>query len=503
MHLATPNRPEQPDETQRLVEPAADGVSVTIARRYVVDFQAPLGQGGMAMVYRGRDLKTRRDVALKTLRAEYRDNPETRARFRQEIRRMAFLDHPNVAKVFDLLDEGEAPWAVLEFVPGRSLKDEIAERGALPPADVAELLDQIAAALDHVHDRNLVHLDIKPQNLLLTPDGLVKLIDFGLAQPAGSTQELIGGTTFGTAAYLSPEQAAGQPVERSADVYALGCVVYELLTGQPPFLAESQSEIKNDVIRAHIERDPAAPSKVRRDLGLTSGVDEVVLWALAKNPAERFTGAVTFANIFRGAVDSMGAERGAKIDPIGLDEVPWGAPVEKPRPVQTPTRLSQPALSRTVVHSDGRRPLHNQVYRLGGRVARSAGWLRSGLWRLTAAVALANLLLALGILSQDGPDGLLGREPRLEAGAEVQVVVVELLVRDDPGTSSVAIAVLADGAEIEVTGEATAIEGMDWWPVRFEQDDATVTGYVWSGGISADESPGLISGIRELFERLS
>lgn len=136
MQLATANRPEQPDKSEGLVEPAADGASVTIARRYVVDLQAPLGQGGMAMVYRGRDLKTRRDVALKTLRAEYRDNPETRARFRQEIRRMAFLDHPNVAKVFDLLDEGEAPWAVLEFVPGRSLKEEIASRGALPPADV-------------------------------------------------------------------------------------------------------------------------------------------------------------------------------------------------------------------------------------------------------------------------------------------------------------------------------------------------------------------------------
>lgn len=503
MQLATTNRPELPDETERLVEPAADGASVTIARRYVVDLQAPLGQGGMAMVYRGRDLKTRRDVALKTLRAEYRDNPETRARFRQEIRRMAFLDHPNVAKVFDLLDEGEAPWAVLEFVPGRSLKEEIADRGALPPADVAELLDQIAAALEHVHDRKLVHLDIKPQNLLLTPDGLVKLIDFGLAQPAGSTQELIGGTTFGTAAYLSPEQAAGEPVERSADVYALGCVVYELLTGQPPFLAESQSEIKNDVIRAHIERDPVAPSKARRDLGLTAGLDEVVLWALAKNPAERFTGAVTFANIFRGAVDSMGAERGTRVDPIGLDEVPWGAPAEKPRLVQPATRLLQPALSRTVVHADGRRPLHSQVYRLGGRVARRTGWLRSGLWRLTAAVALANLLLALGILSQDGPDGLLGREPRLEAGADAQVVVDELLVRDDPGTSAVAIAVLADGADLEVTGEATSSEGMDWWPVRFEQDDATVTGYVWSGGISADHSPGLIGGVRELFERIS
>ncbi len=503
MQLATPNRPNQPDEPEQPVDSASDGASVTIARRYTVDLQAPLGQGGMAIVYRGRDLKTRRDVALKTLRAEYRDNPETRARFRQEIRRMAFLDHPNVGKVYDLLDDGESPWAVLEYIPGRSVKDVIADRGALPPAEVADLLDQIAAALEHVHERKLVHLDVKPQNLLLTPDGLIKLIDFGLAQPAGSTQELIGGTTFGTAAYLSPEQAAGDPVERSADVYALGCVVYELLTGQPPFLAESQSEIKNDVIRAHIERDPVPPSKARRDLGLTTGIDEVVLWALAKNPTERFTGTVTFANIFRGAVDAMGGERGSKTAPIGLDEVPWGAPAEKHRPVPPPTRLSPPAQSRTVVHADGRRPLHTQVYRLGGRAARRTGWLRSGLWRLTAAVALANVLLALGILSQDGPDGLLGREPQLEAGADARVVVEELQVREDPGTSAASIALLTEGTEIEITGEVTVIEGMAWWPVRFDQEGSIVTGYVWSGGITAEDNPGLFGGIRELIERLS
>lgn len=506
MQLATPNRPDQsnePDESARTEETAGDGASVTVARRYTVDLQHPLGQGGMAMVYRGRDLKTRRDVALKTLRAEYRDNPETRSRFRQEIRRMAFLDHPNIGKVYDLLEEGDAPWAVLEFIPGRSLKDVIADRGALPPDEVADLLDQIASALEHVHERKLVHLDVKPQNLLLTPDGLVKLIDFGLTQPAGSAQELIGGTTFGTAAYLSPEQAAGEPVERTADVYALGCVVYELLTGQPPFLAESQGEIKNDVIRAHIEREPVPPSKVRRDLGLTTGIDEVVLWALAKSPEERFTGSVTFANIFRGAVDATGAERGTRRDPLGLDEVPWGAPAEKPRPVPPPTRMSPPAQSRTVVHADGRRPLRAQVYRFGGRVARRTAWLRSGLWRLTAAVALANLLLALGLLSQEGPDGLLGRDRRLESGMDARVVVEDLLVREAPGSSATAIAVLADGAELELTGAATSAEGLAWWPVRLEQDGAPVTGYVWSGGIAPDDSPGLVGGIRELVERLS
>jgi len=481
--------------------------TVVIDRRYSVDLTTPLGQGGMAVVYRGRDLKTRRDIALKTLRLEYRNNPETRARFRQEIRRMAFLDHPNVAKVYDLLDEGDAPWAVLEFVPGRSLKDLIIERPGLAPDEVAALLDQIAAALDHVHASKLVHLDVKPQNLLLTPDGDVKLIDFGLAQPAGSTQELIGGTTFGTAAYLSPEQAAGDPVDRAADVYALGCVVYELLTGQPPFLAESPGEIKNDVIRAHIERDPVPPSVARSDLGLTPGLDEVVLWALAKNPAERFATASTFARVFRGAVDAMGAETAGSTLPIGLEDVPWGAPAEIPAAMPS-RRDDRPLTSRSIVRPEGDRPaggrpLHRRVYRLGGRVVRRSAWLRGGLWRLTAVVALANLLLGLGILAQDGPDGLLGRDPRLASGGSAQVVVEDLLVRESAGTTSTALAVLPAGADLDLTGDSTTSEGIRWWPVRLEQDGQVISGYVWADGIAPDEDSGLLDGVRDLVGRVT
>lgn len=455
----------------------------------------------MALVYRGRDLKARRDVAIKTLRTEYRDKPENWARFRQEIRRMAFLDHPNVAKVFDLVDEGGAPWAVMEFVDGPSLKDIVLERGALPPEEVADLLDQIAAGLDYVHAQKFVHLDVKPQNLLRTSSGVVKLIDFGLTQPAGSTQELIGGTTFGTAAYLSPEQAAGEPVARSADIYSLGCVVYELLTGQPPFVAASESAIKNDVIRAHIERPPEPPSRARPDLDLTPSIDEVVLWALAKAPSERFSDALTFANVFRGAVDAMSAERGHVGMPIGLDDVPWGTPAQSPPPAFAPTRVSRSTAARTAGQAGGRGPIHHQAYRLGGRAVRRTGGLRGVLWRLTAIIALANLLLGLGVLAQRGPDGLIGRSPRLEAGATAQVSVDDLLVREGPGTEAVPVAVLRDGAEVSVTGDPTIVEGRSWWPVRFNEDGASVVGYVWDGGIVPADDPGLIGGIRLLFER--
>jgi len=266
-----------------------------VAGHYEVDLDAPLGAGGMAVVYRGRDLRTRREVALKTLRREYLQDPDTRARFRREARTMAFLAHRNVIKVYDLFEDDDAPWAVMEFAPGRSLKDEIAARGPYSVEETARLLEQIGSALDHLHGRGLVHLDVKPQNLIVDTDLSIKLIDFGLAQRAGSPQEMIGGSAFGTAAYLSPEQACGDPVGFATDVYALGCVVYEMLTGQPPFGADATSQLKDDVIRAHIEQNPAPPSSISSQ---PDWVDEVVLTALAKRPQDRYPDCASFVATF-------------------------------------------------------------------------------------------------------------------------------------------------------------------------------------------------------------
>jgi serine/threonine-protein kinase len=184
---------EPPAPPRAVPGAAAVGSATTIAGRYEIDLETPLGVGGMALVYRGKDLRTRRDVAVKTLRPEYRREPETRARFRREARLLAFLAHPNVVRVFDFVEDRGASWVVLEHVTGRSLKDLIAERGPFPPADAARLIEQTASALGHLHARGLVHLDVKPQNLLLTDDRRLKLIDFGLAQPAGQPQEAIGG----------------------------------------------------------------------------------------------------------------------------------------------------------------------------------------------------------------------------------------------------------------------------------------------------------------------
>ncbi|MBA2753516.1 MAG: serine/threonine protein kinase, partial [Chloroflexia bacterium] len=202
---------------------------VIVNGRYEVDLDDVLGSGGMAVVYRGRDLRTRRGVAMRTLRTEYRQDPALRARFRDETRLQAFAAHQNIARVFDFYQDRDACWAVHELVDGRSLRALLDGQGVFAPADVTNVLDQVADALADLHGRGVVHLDVNPRNVLVTPQGTVKLIDFGLAQTAGTVQEAIGGVTFGTAAYLSPEQAAGEPLGAAADIYALGCVVYELL----------------------------------------------------------------------------------------------------------------------------------------------------------------------------------------------------------------------------------------------------------------------------------
>jgi serine/threonine-protein kinase len=444
-----------------------------VAGRYQVDLQAPLGTGGMALVYRGRDLRLRRDVALKTLRVEYRSDPDTRARFRREARFMAFLAHRNVVRVEDLCEDGDTSWVILEYVPGQTLKDLVAARGPFSPAATSRILDQIAAALDHLHGRGFVHLDVKPHNVLLTTDGDVKLIDFGLCQRAGASQEMIGGLAFGTAAYLAPEQARGDSVEPATDVYALGCLVYELLTGSPPFVATGSTEVKNDVIRAHLEREPAPPSRARPDLDLPGWIDDVVLWALAKQPADRYPDVTTFARLFR-----EGVAEDAAVDLTSTRPV---SPLVEPTP--EPATTSHPESPTPSVA--GR--LTGGAYRLGGRLARRTRRLSNLLWRLTIMLLLGNLILAtLLVIDRGSLSALYDPTPILRPGGSASVAVADLRVRSSPGLSAPTITVLAPDTTLDLTDSPTPADGETWWPVRLTLDGETITGYVWAGGIKAE-----------------
>ncbi|MGH2562382.1 MAG: serine/threonine protein kinase [Thermomicrobiales bacterium] len=466
------------ERMQRTVQLDDEGPRRVVAGHYSVDLSAPLGQGGMALVYRGRDLRTRREVALKTLRLEYRDDPDTRARFRLEARTMAFLKHPNVARVYDLYEDAEAPWAVLEYVPGDSLKDLVQQHGPFELSEVANTLDQVASALAHLHAKGLVHLDVKPQNVLMTAGGVVKLIDFGLAQRAGQPQELIGGSAFGTVAYLAPEQATGEAVDVATDVYSLGCVVYELLTGRPPFEPPGDGEVKNEIIRAHLEQEPAPPSTVNPDLPVW--VDSVVLWALAKSPEDRYRDVVSFADVFHTGVVRMAD--------LADDSVALTAPfiIETHR-IPYGDEAARSSLSRRAAHG---------LYRTGGKAARGSSGLRRLMWRATVAFALLNLLLALAIMMRDGDLPGLGGGEELGAGDRARVITDGLRIRASPGVFSPQIGLASAGDELDVTGEPEMFDGEPWWPITYEYDGEAVDGYVWGGGLEARRD-GVLDAVRD------
>jgi serine/threonine-protein kinase len=480
-----------------------------VAGRYEVDLRQPLGTGGMATVYRGKDLRARRTVAVKTLRPEYRTDPDSRRRFRQEARLMAFVSHPNLVTVYDLHEELSGSWVVMEYVPGQNLKKLLDQHGPLPPEEVLLLLEQIAGALGHLHARNLVHLDIKPQNLIVTPDGTVKLIDFGLAQPTGPRQEMVGGTAFGTVAYLAPEQASGEPVDAATDVYALGCVVYELLTGLPPFTAPEGAEHKRQLIRAHLEQLPVAPSEVRPDLALPSWVDDVVGWALAKSRQDRYHDVATFARMFR-----LGIEGQTLPDSQRTSVLPATATEREQTTKRVPRivfRRSRPEPDERVEPSaaaeDAEAPerpaqsLLRDAWRMGGRAARRTRPIRGALWRLVLIFALGNALLGVVLMAREGPSVLVERFLSVAPGTTTEVAVDRLNLRAGPGVEYEVIDVLDTGQEVEVTGLSESSDGDRWWPVDVQTDSGLIRGWVWDEGLQPNEWTGRLSWMQGIVER--
>src|SRR6266511_2469746 len=246
-----------------------------------------LGYGGMAEVHRGRDLRLGRDVAIKTLRTDLARDATFQLRFRREAQNAAALNHPAIVAVYDTGDERgpageELPYIVMEFVNGRTLKEVLAVEGRLMPRRALEITADICAALEFSHRHGIIHRDIKPGNVMLTQTGQVKVMDFGIARALASGASTMTQTSavIGTAQYLSPEQARGEAVDARSDVYATGCVVYELLCGHPPFVGDNPVSVAYQ----HVREDPRSPSDTNRDV--TPDIDAVVLKALAKNPTK-------------------------------------------------------------------------------------------------------------------------------------------------------------------------------------------------------------------------
>src|SRR5919197_1698044 len=241
-----------------------------------------LGVGGMASVYQATDRLLDRTVAVKVLGPPYDQDPALVERFRDEARVAAGLSHPNIVAVFDSGSEAGVQYLVMEYVQGETLADTLRRQGVLAPRRAAEVGRRVCEALEAAHARGLVHRDVKPANVLVSRAGQVKVADFGIASAAATPTLTDGGIVLGTAAYLSPEQAQGGPVDARSDVYALGCVLYELLTGTPPFMPDSPA----GVAARQAAQAPAPPS--RRNPQVGPELDAVVMTALAKQPPRRY-----------------------------------------------------------------------------------------------------------------------------------------------------------------------------------------------------------------------
>jgi eukaryotic-like serine/threonine-protein kinase len=243
-----------------------------------------LGVGGMARVYLASDRVLERQVAVKVLSPPYAQDPVFVERFRREARSAASLSHPNIVAVFDSGSDAREHYLVMEYVAGQSLAELLADQGRLAPRRAAELGVEVCAALAAAHAQGLVHRDVKPANVLVGAEGRVKVADFGIVKAAATVTLTGNGTVLGTAAYLSPEQAQGGPVDARSDLYSLGCVLYELVTGAPPFGSGADSS-PVAVATRHLHQPPEPPSA--RNPQVDASLDAVVLTALAKDPARR------------------------------------------------------------------------------------------------------------------------------------------------------------------------------------------------------------------------
>jgi eukaryotic-like serine/threonine-protein kinase len=247
--------------------------------------QRVLGHGGMASVYLAQDSALERTVAIKVVSEAFAADVDARRRLVREARLAARLSHPNIVRIYDIEAVDERPYLVLEHVDGPTLAEELGRRGRLPPAEVARIGRQVSAGLAHAHTAGLVHRDVKSRNLLCAGDGTVKIADFGIARAADSTEITLAGTVLGTASYLAPEQARGDPVTPAADVYSLGVVLYELLTGRPPYTADSLAELVSRQAQGKV----APPS--RANTGVSQELDSIVLACLSSDPEARPTSA--------------------------------------------------------------------------------------------------------------------------------------------------------------------------------------------------------------------
>ncbi|MCW4354768.1 Stk1 family PASTA domain-containing Ser/Thr kinase [Hoyosella sp. YIM 151337] len=247
-----------------------------------------IGFGGMSEVHLARDHRLQRDVAIKVLRADLARDPSFYLRFRREAQNAAALNNPTIVAVYDTgearTDAGPVPYIVMEYVDGDTLRDLIRLGGPMEPGRAMRVIADVCTALDFSHNKGIIHRDVKPANVMISRSGSVKVMDFGIARAISDSTNTVTqtATVIGTAHYLSPEQARGEKVDPRSDIYSLGCVLYELVTGQPPFTGDSPVAVAYQ----HVKEDPLPPSRVLSTV--PRELDAIILKAISKNPANRY-----------------------------------------------------------------------------------------------------------------------------------------------------------------------------------------------------------------------
>ncbi len=338
-----------------------------------------LGFGGMSEVHLARDTRLHRDVAVKVLRADLARDPSFYLRFRREAQNAAALNHPAIVAVYDTGEadtpNGPLPYIVMEYVDGDTLRDIVHAEGPMAPRRALEVIADACQALNFSHQHGIIHRDVKPANIMISKNRAVKVMDFGIARALADTGNSVTQTAavIGTAQYLSPEQARGETVDARSDVYSLGCVLYEMLTGQPPFIGDTPVAVAYQ----HVREDPVPPSQKRA--GISPELDAVVLKALTKNPDNRYQSA---------------AEMRADLVRVHSGEKP-----EAPKVLTPDERTQMMAASRPGVRPDGAAAPANYGYDTPHRSVRR--WLVP-----LAILSILSVVVAVAI-------NLAGGKPRL------------------------------------------------------------------------------------------
>ena len=323
------------------------------ANKRIGDYQIldELGSGGMGRVWRVRNVITERIEAMKVLLPDLAGRQELAARFQREIKLMASLNHPNIAALRTAFTADNQLYMVMEYVEGTNLADKL-EKGPIAVGDAVNYISQVLSAVSYAHQQHIIHRDIKPANMMLTPQGVIKLMDFGIARAGEERSLTMTGTTMGSLSYMSPEQVKGEATDARSDLYSVGVSLYEFVTGQRPFTATSDYSI----MAAHVKEAPKPPVELHP--GLPAALNEIILMAIAKDPAQRFQTADAFRNALSSVpvaaptpamleattVDSLAALPNMPAAPAATPAAPVAAlKSSTPPPSPTPMPMPPPA----------------------------------------------------------------------------------------------------------------------------------------------------------------